>query len=50
LLESQIKEAKKELAIMEDFARLKEAVRTSVFNWKNEKSYHTSKRNQRLFK
>jgi hypothetical protein len=49
LLESQIKEAKKELAVMEDFPRLKEAVRTSIFNRKNEKSYHTSKRNERLF-
>ena len=43
LLESQINEAKTELAVMEEFPRLIQAVQTSVFNRRSEKTYHKRK-------
>jgi len=49
LLESQIQETKKELAVMENFSSLKEAVKISIFNRKNEKSYQERKEVKRTF-
>lgn len=43
LLESQIQTINAELAVLDNFPRLQEAVKTSVFNRRSEKNYHTRK-------